>query len=319
MLNDIAKKRFCGGECTPALLFPKSAWDGEYERMPCAGTLTPVMELPRHLLRALVRSAPFPGRYRLVETVGSWLGKGRTETLVLNGVRMELDQDNILHRLIYYGLYEENVMNHLRRTLRPGDTVIDPGANIGYFAAECLGLVGSTGRVISLEPSNTAFGILRKNNPSPPANWILEQAALTDHTGEMTFYDTPRVITRGFACLEGVFEPKDRVPHQVRVFALDDYCASHGITRVAFLKLDIEGSELKALHGATRFLGVRAIRTILVETSLEAHLRPNAEAIDGLLRSAGYRSHRAERNGTLVPLDVLDQLALREDILWRRG
>jgi FkbM family methyltransferase len=284
--------------------------------MPCAGTLTPVMELPRRLLRSLVRSAPFPGRYRLVETLGPWLGKGRSETLVLNGVRMELDQGNILHRLIWYGLYEENVLNHLRRTLKLGDTVIDPGANIGYFAAECLGLVGHAGSVISLEPSNTAYGILRKHNPSPPANWIIEHAALTDHSGEMTFYDTPRVITRGFACLEGVFEPKDRVPHQVRVFALDDYCASHGITRMAFLKLDIEGSELKALQGAKRILSERAIRTIMVETSLEPHLRPSAEAIDALLRSAGYRSHRAERNGRLVRIDVLAQRELREDILW---
>ena len=270
----------------------------------------------RQIFRALVRSAPFPGRYRLVETIGRRLGRDRSDTLMLNSVRMELDQGNILHRLIWYGLYEENVMNHLRRTLRPGDVVIDPGANIGYFAAECLGLVGRTGRVVSLEPSNTAYGILRENNPSPPPNWTIEQAALTDHTGEMTFYDTPRVITRGFACLEGVFEPKDRVPHQVRVLSLDDYCASHGITRIAFLKLDIEGSELKALHGATRLLRERAISTILVETSLEAHLRPNAEAIDALLRSSGYRSHRAERNGKLVPIDVLAQRELREDILW---
>jgi FkbM family methyltransferase len=280
------------------------------------GTLSPVMELPRQVLRSLVRSAPFPGRYRLVEAVGPLLGKGHPSAYRLNGVRMELDHGNVLHRLIYYGLYEENVMNHLRRALRPGDTVIDPGANIGYFAAECLGLVGSAGRVISLEPSNTAFSILGKNNPSPPANWIIEQAGLTDHTGEMTFYDTPRVITRGFACLEGVFEPKDRVPHQVRVFALDDYCAERGISRIAFLKLDIEGSELKALQGAARLLNEGAIRTILVETSLEAHLRPNAGSIDGLLRSAGYRSHRAKRNGVLVPIDVMDQKELREDILW---
>lgn len=274
------------------------------------------MELPRRFLRSLVRSAPFPGRYRLVETLGARLGKGRTELLVLNGVRMELDQGNILHRLIWYGLYEENVMNYLRRTLRPGDVVMDPGANIGYFAAECLGLVGPSGRVFSLEPSATAHGILRKNNPSPPANWIIEQAALTDHSGEMIFYDTPRVITRGFACLEGVFEPKDRVPHQVKVFSLDDYCLQRGITDIAFLKLDIEGSELKALRGATRLLSARAIRSILVETSLEPHLRLNAEAIDGLLRSAGYRSYRANRNGALVPIDVLDQRELREDILW---
>ena len=57
------------------------------------------------------------------------------------------------------------------------------------------------------------------------------------------------------------------------------------------------------------------IRTILKINELEAHLRPNAEAIDGLLRrSAGYRSYRARRNGTLVPINVLEQQELREDI-----
>ena len=84
------------------------------------------------------------------------------------------------------------------------------------------------------------------------------------------------------------------------------------------MKLDIEGSELNALSGATRLLSKGAIRTILVETSLEAHLRPNAEAIDGLLRSAGYRSHRVQRNGSLRPIDVLNSGDLREDILWTR-
>lgn len=272
--------------------------------------------LLRRALRAFTTAVPVRGRHALADRIGAWLGRAVQEDLAIGGVHVRLQHDQLLHRLIYYGLYEENVMNWLRRGLRPGDAVIDPGANIGYFAAECLKMVGPTGHVFSLEPSATAVGILRQSNPSPPANWTVEQAALTDHSGEMTFYDTPRVISRGFACLEGVFEPKDRTPHRVRVFSLDDYCASHGIARIAFLKLDIEGSELNALRGAKRLLGERAIRTILIETSLEAHLRPNALAIDALLKAAGYASHRARRDGTLLPVDVPAQKDLREDILW---
>jgi FkbM family methyltransferase len=275
------------------------------------------MRALRRSLRWLIRALPVPGRYRLADKLGALLGQGGKEVLQLNGVRMELDHANLLHRLVYYGLYEENVMNHLRRTLRPGDVVVDPGANIGYFAAECLGMVGHTGHVHSFEPSNTAFGLLRGNNPTPRTNWTIEQAAITDHSGSMTFYDTPRVITRGFACLEGIFEPKDRMPHPVQVFSLDDYCAERSIARIAFLKLDIEGSEHKALLGAQKLLSERAVATILVETSLEQHLRPNAVAIDGLLREAGFRSHRAKRDGSLVPIDVLAQEDLREDIIWR--
>jgi len=277
------------------------------------------MRFLRRSLRALIQAAPFKGRYRLADKAGAALAGDLHEVFDLNGVGVGIDHAVLTHRLMYYGLYEENVMNFLRRDLRPGDVVFDPGANIGYFAAVCLGLVGRQGHVYSFEPSNAAHAHIVKNNTAPPAHWTLEHAALTDHSGEMTFYDTPRVMTKGFACLEGTYEPKDRIPHQVKVVSLDDYCATHGITAIAFLKLDIEGSELKALQGAARMLTAGAVRTVLVETTLLDHTVEMTRTIDELLRGHGYRSNRARRNGVLDPINVLEHHGLREDILWTRG
>lgn len=274
----------------------------------------------RRTLRALTSTVPFKGRYRLADKAGAWLAGDLHEVLPINGLNVELDHNVLTHRLMYYGLYEENVMNFLRGYLKPGDVVFDPGANIGYFAAVCLGLVGPQGHVYSFEPSNAAHAHMMRNNAAHASalpNWTLEQAALTDHSGTMTFYDTPRVMTRGFACLEGTYEPKDRIPHAVQVFSLDDYCAQHGIRSIAFLKLDIEGSELKALQGAQGMLKAGAVRTILVETTLRAHTREVTQAIDDLLRNAGFRSFHAHRDGSLSPIDVMTHGDLREDILWR--
>ena len=281
------------------------------------------MKVLRSTLRALTSRVPFKGRYRLADKAGRWLAGDLHEAININGVHVELDHNVLTHRMMYYGLYEENVVNFLKRDLRPGDVVFDPGANIGYFAAVCVGLVGERGHVYSFEPSNAAHAHIVKNNPpatggtTPLPNWTLEHSALTDHSGTMTFYDTPRVMTRGFACLEGTYEPKDRIPHQVEVVSLDDYCGRRNIGSIAFLKLDIEGSELKALKGASGMLAKRAIRTILVETTLLPHTRDLTQEIDDLLRKAGYRSFRALRNGGLVPIDVMAQKELREDILWR--
>lgn len=271
----------------------------------------------RLALRALTTNIPFKGRYRLADKAGAWLAGDLHEVININGIAVELNHNVLTHRMMYHGLYEENVVNFLRRNIRSGDVVFDPGANIGYFAAICRGLVGDSGHVYSFEPSNAAYAHMLKNNTvGALKNWTLEHSALTDHSGSMTFYDTPRVMTRGFACLEGTYEPKDRIPHQVEVVSLDDYCASKNISAIAFLKLDIEGSELKALRGAKQMLAKRAIRTILVETTLMAHTQELTREIDDLLRGAGYRSHQARRNGTLVPINIMERKEIREDIIW---
>ena len=278
------------------------------------------------MLRASIRSSlrwfscnvPVRGRLKLADKLGALIAPKEAELFSVNGITVELDHAQLTHRMMYYDLYEENVMNFLKDYLKPGMIVFDPGANMGYFAAKCLGMVRPGGKVYSFEPSNTCLERLRANNdPSSIENWELLPMALTDRTGEMTFYDTPRVITRGYACLENVSAPADRIPHKAQVTTIDDFCTERAIARIDFLKLDIEGSELPALRGAAGMITRGAIPVILVETTLTETDRSITEEIDRLLRAAGYRSFHVERNGSLRPIDVLSRKQLREDIIWR--
>lgn len=61
-----------------------------------------------------------------------------------------------------------------------------------------------------------------------------------------------------------------------------------------------------------------SVRTVLVETTLLDHTVEMTRTIDDLLRGYGYRSHRARRNGVPDPINVMEHLGLREDILWTR-
>ncbi|WP_395671607.1 FkbM family methyltransferase [Phenylobacterium sp.] len=75
------------------------------------------------------------------------------------------------------------------------------------------------------------------------------------------------------------------------VIALDDYCAERGIGRVDFIRMDIEGAELKALEGARGLLD-RNRPHILIEihpTMLAERFGGTAEAVVELFRSRGYR------------------------------
>lgn len=274
----------------------------------------------RGLLRMAVRAFPVRGRYRLVKAVGPWIAPPPNEIFRLNGVNMELDPAIFSHLAIYYGLYEEPLVNFLKRHLRQGDIVLDPGANIGYISAVCLGLVAPTGHVHSFEPSPTANARIRAcNNMAEQGNWSLWDAALTDHEGQEVFNDTPRVMRSGYAALASVATPKDSMPHRVSVTSIDAFCAQHNIGHVRFLKLDIEGSELPALQGASDMIANGAIDIIMVETNkTEGVHRKRTEAIGSLLHQAGYSSYHVRTNGSIRPLDVLKDMPYREDVIWMR-
>ncbi|MCB0793160.1 MAG: FkbM family methyltransferase [Flavobacteriales bacterium] len=276
--------------------------------------------LARRSIRWLTTHLNIRGRHKLADRIGAYVAPDAPEIIAINGIRIELDHRIMGHRMMYYGLYEEHNMNFLRGYLKPGMTVFDPGANMGYFAAVCLGLVGPQGHVWSFEPSPTCLDRLGRNNRiGAIPGWSLHPLALTDHTGTHTFYDTPRVTTKGFACLEGTYDPVDKVATEVQVTTVDAFCEEHGIARIDFLKLDIEGSELPALKGAQGMIAKRAVPVIMVEVSLFDHTRELTAEIDKMLRSAGYTSFRVARDGSLHPIDVMGHKQLREDVMWVLG
>jgi hypothetical protein len=69
----------------------------------------------------------------------------------LAGYRMKLDMRSG-HRRYALGTYETEVAALIWSTLQGGETVLDIGANIGYFTLLVARLVGPAGRVIAFEP-----------------------------------------------------------------------------------------------------------------------------------------------------------------------
>jgi len=271
------------------------------------------------LVRWIARNLPFRGRHRLANTVGGWAADPVT-VREINGLRVELDREVQYHRMMLYDLYEENVLAYLSRRLKPGMVVFDPGCNIGYFAAQVLGMVSPGGQVWSFEPSPRCLERLHRHNaPGSIPGWRLLPMALTDRTGTLTFHDTPRVITRGYAVLEQAGRPGDSNPVEVPVTSVDAFCTEHGIRRIDFLKLDIEDSELPALRGAQRMIADKAIDTILVETEVRPDRVELNAAIFKLLRDAGYQPFHVRHGGKLVAITPEHLPPSKEDIIWERS
>jgi len=98
----------------------------------------------------------------------------------LKGVAFEFDFSlSPFLKAMYFDWYECDVINFMKSTLKPGDTFIDIGANIGYITAIGASLVGKTGEVHSFEPAPPYFQRLKKlSKMNPDYKIIINQCAL---------------------------------------------------------------------------------------------------------------------------------------------
>lgn len=143
--------------------------------------------------------------------------------------------------------HEQGTERLLRYVLKPGDTFVDVGANVGFYTRMGSALVGGSGRVFAFEPLSPARRLLEMNTKGV-TNVVVDDRALSDHNGEADFHVRPQGDTSSL--LPG--GPGSSV--RVGVTTLDARLLSEGgaPTRVDFIKIDVEGAELSVLRGATK-------------------------------------------------------------------
>lgn len=169
--------------------------------------------------------------------------------------------------------------------VRPGDVVVDAGANYGAITARMARLAGPSGRVHAFEPdaSNHA-SIERLTRSARTAPVTVHGAGLSDRAGSMALH-IPLLEGRRRSALASLTPPDG--PHErldVPLVRLDDALAAES-RRIAFLKIDVEGHELPVLRGAPERLA-RDRPAVLVE--IEHRLGSSVEEVAGLLAEHGY-------------------------------
>jgi FkbM family methyltransferase len=191
-------------------------------------------------------------------------------------LRFNFERVDFIPLLLYYtGVFEPRLLAYLRAILKPGDTVLDVGANIGFHTLESWKAVGRSGRVISVEASADHVESVRRNlraNDFPIDDVI--NLAVGDRDGEVTLGLPPGGNSGMFGINAG-----NESAFAVRLQKLDDLLASRSLTDLALIKIDIEGSELGALRGAAETLS-RYRPPILIELNETALRRCGASAAE---------------------------------------
>jgi FkbM family methyltransferase len=156
--------------------------------------------------------------------------------------------------LLAEGDWFEAEMEFWRNQLQPGMTVIDVGANVGVYTFSAAQKVGSTGRVLAVEPFSGCVRCLEETCRVNQLDWVkVCGGAASDRNGTIRLALQPsselnEVITDDSQSLQpGTFE-------EVPCFTLDNLIEQESLSQVDWLKIDAEGHEMQVLKGCDRLL-----------------------------------------------------------------
>lgn len=180
----------------------------------------------------------------------------------------------------------------ITKRVRPGDVVLDVGANIGYYTLLLSKLVGPTGHVFAFEPDPENFAFLTRNvAANKSANVTLVQKAVSNHTGPLQLYldEENKGDHRTYDSHDG------RTFITIEGVRLDDYF--HDRTGpIDFIKMDIQGAEAAAVSGMEAVLTRNARITLLSEfwpVGLQRFGIDPGKYLD-LLKSHGFTIYRMD-------------------------
>jgi len=230
------------------------------------------------------------------------------------GNRWKLDlQEGIDLSIYLMGGFELKAIKVLSRIVKPGMTVLDIGANIGAYTLPLAAMVGDTGKVIAVEPTEWALGKLKENlalNPKIKGRVIPQQmmllASSNDPLAESQFSSWPLTDDRtGGTSLHPVTMGRSMSTQGARAMTLDDLLQGLGILSVDVIKLDVDGSELKVLRGAQGFLRSTENKNIRILMELDPALYDEGEdemgQMLGLLQDLGFVLNAID-TGALLPM-----------------
>ena len=244
--------------------------------------------------------------YYLVVVARRILGKSSQNIEVTrSGIRWHLDlKEGIDFSIYILGGFEPSTLRLYNKLVKSGDVVLDIGANIGSHTLPLARLVGDIGHVYAFEPTDFAINKLH-NNLNLNTNLIKRvtvcQAMLVSNENILVekelFSSWPLV---GDNKLHEKHKGQLMVTTGARAATLDNIVKEYNITRIDFIKLDVDGFEYSVLSGGEKTLK-KFKPTILMELAPYLFKNQKNEFIQmiELYKKLGYFFYDANNRKTL--------------------
>ena len=184
-------------------------------------------------------------------------------SVIIDNMKLFLDKDDSLN--LHIGPHEPMEVNWTNNHIKSGDTVLDIGANIGYYTLMLSKAVGKTGKIYSFEPEPNNFELLKKNvSINKCDNVILVNSAVGKEDGKLKLYlSDPKFI--GANGMHRIYPSKYSSGEtiEVDIISLDNYLDPNVKKNISFIKIDAEGSELPIIQGMQTILSNEKLSILL--------------------------------------------------------
>ena len=262
----------------------------------------PATQTPESLLSA-VQSLPGvqAGCTLSISREGAWLDLPSGVSL-----RYESGFNSVTGTVLQLGSFEEHELQLVVGRLQAGAVMMDVGANVGLFSIfAALTVPGVV--VHAFEPVPATFASLEANlkRNRVAEQVVTHQVAVSESNGMV--HITTDFHSSNYLVAQDSTQSTVRVP----MITIDSCAASSGLTRLDFIKIDVEGRELSALRG-----GIQSIRRFKPDLLVEIFEKPSQfhdrtmeprDAILKLMTELGYDIHVIGDDGRLLTLAQFDR------------
>lgn len=254
--------------------------------------------LARRTLKSLCRFYPLYGGCITIANTSFFRTLSQTpDPLVMTRLRdgspIFVRLDDYTSRSIYYfGDHDPKITWVCKKLLRPGDTMLDIGANCGVITISSAKLVGQTGHVHAFEPQpNLAELIQRSAQLGGYSQVSVHNIALSSQDGVMNI-QIPLGHSGAASLSRQPSVHRQTREIQIQLKRTTDYLSSLNLQSIRLIKLDVEGHEAEVLQGGLDFFRDCKPDAVVFESNehkYESNAKPFWEqAAVRLLESIGY-------------------------------
>ncbi len=185
----------------------------------------------------------------------------------------------------YRGHYEPEKTRAIGTVVQPDDVVFDIGAHVGYFTVLMSNIVGKGGKIIAFEPRGINKRFLKRHLKANHCDNVKVIEACVGDRGGKARLETRVGTGTGFVSETGNVE--------VDMVVIDDLVASGQLPKPDFIKMDVEGGEMRVLKGARQVIETHKPRMILathgdvIDAECQAFLKERGYELEDILQPKG--------------------------------